>query len=597
MAGLAETRDVGSWLPLAANVRRICCIGDSMTYGYGVTPRQTLATHIARFANMAYPDQIIWVDNCGRSSGNIWDSWVPLARLAERTRFDAVVFSLCENDAEILSSNTVKYHHTDMDGNIETWITDGRLNSILCRTLAELARVARMHEFCLIPHFYTSYPPSRPVADAVAAECAAVGLPFVNLLRFFSDEYGPSILQMVASPFDDHPSDGGHRVAARRIVQELWKYWTPPPCEEGAVADRLLEVCTHAVDNGWSPDDVYGWALQTLDAKAVIARRQRSENTAFLGDLGNARVIIEDRYRRWYAQCASAAKTHLLHERRDGPWADLEQAYHSIGRLNEMGFIVDHFGDSATAAELWGLLDRAGYYNENNRLKALPVDLKARFLSMAESTLSEGTRQSPPLLQEFARLRADLGRNLQRLATLLPDEFVGESLDPSLLRLWQVTYYQVEIAGAYLQQVQRAVNETDAATPGQPVFLTTINVRVERDSRRTKRDALFAMTVEVDYIEPKRARRRQHLWAGDGEDAYVYSFAMPLLLLGDVGIGVSIRDPLHKLFLDGELSLTRVEISNFPATTLQPRPRFVWEPVNTSDRVHWLKLERILVPA
>src|SRR5215212_2266047 len=104
MAALVETRDVGSSLPLPASVRRICCLGDSITYGQGVAPRQTLAMHVARFANMAYPDQIIWVDNRGQSSGNLWHSWVSFAGLLESVRFDAAIFSICQNDAQIFES-------------------------------------------------------------------------------------------------------------------------------------------------------------------------------------------------------------------------------------------------------------------------------------------------------------------------------------------------------------------------------------------------------------------------------------------------------------------------------------------------------------
>src|SRR5262245_11555830 len=99
MAALAETRDVGSSLPLPEGVRRLCCIGDSITYGQGVAPRQTLAAHVSHFVNMAYPEQLVWVDNCGQSSGNIWHSWVAFARLVETVKFDGAIFSLCQNDA------------------------------------------------------------------------------------------------------------------------------------------------------------------------------------------------------------------------------------------------------------------------------------------------------------------------------------------------------------------------------------------------------------------------------------------------------------------------------------------------------------------
>src|SRR5690349_16073291 len=138
MAALAETRDLGSSLPLPADVRRICCIGDSVTYGQGVAPRQTLAAHIARFVNMAYPDQTVWVDNRGQSSGNIWHSWIPFARLAEKVRYDAAIFSLCNNDSQIFESNSVQYSNADD----RTWLRDGSVAPLVRRTIADLARTA-----------------------------------------------------------------------------------------------------------------------------------------------------------------------------------------------------------------------------------------------------------------------------------------------------------------------------------------------------------------------------------------------------------------------------------------------------------------------
>src|SRR5262249_50644998 len=149
MAALAETRDVGSHLPLPSSVRRLCCVGDSLTYGQGVAPRQTLAAHVARYANMAYLDQLIWVDNLGHSSGNIWHSWGSFARLAESVRFDAAIFSLCENDAQIFESNAVRYDGT------APWLQDGSLTPVLRRTFEEIKRVVARFGIHLIVDFYT----------------------------------------------------------------------------------------------------------------------------------------------------------------------------------------------------------------------------------------------------------------------------------------------------------------------------------------------------------------------------------------------------------------------------------------------------------
>ena len=161
MAALAETRDVGSRLPLPATVRRLCCIGDSITYGQGVAPRQTLAMHVARYANMVWLDQLVWVDNLGQSSGNIWHSWVPFVRLVEKVHFDGVIFSLCQNDSQIFESNSVRYDETG------PWLRDGGLQPVLQHTFAEFRRIATERGIHVLVDFYTLWDKDAPLIEAV----------------------------------------------------------------------------------------------------------------------------------------------------------------------------------------------------------------------------------------------------------------------------------------------------------------------------------------------------------------------------------------------------------------------------------------------
>ncbi len=593
MAALAETRDVESHLPLPRTVRRLCCIGDSITYGQGVTPQQTLAMHIARFANMVYPEQLIWVDNRGQSSGNIWHSWAPFVRLAGSVHFDAVVFSICENDAQILESNTVRYG----PGYNESWLCNGQLRPAVRDTFVDIARLAAEHGICLILDFFTYAETSASLVQTVAEGIETSGLPFVHLLDFFTKESGLSIAEYIASPFDGHPSDAGHRAAARRIVEELRDRWTPTPPDGGTLSERLVEACDQAVRGGRLPDDVYYWGLLVLEAKEIVARRLRTRPVAGkLGDLARARATIEDRYRVWYAERAAAARTHFIYEQRDDLWRILESAYASIRNLDEMTFIVEHFHGGATASELWTLIERAGYYTEHQRLQALPPDLKAKFLSIANSVIFRDSENLPPPLREAANLSRELRLNLQKLAALLPNKFVADDLDPSLMRLWQVTVNLVNAGCSYLEEFRGKTRRVDADIPGKPVFFTNVDVWVERDKSRPKRGGVYNLTVEADYVEPSRSRRRSKLWAGADEDDYIYRFEMPLLLLGDIGVGVPAWDTLHQRFVEGELRLARVEISNFLPQIGDVRPRFVWEASATSGPVHWLKFERLLVP-
>lgn len=592
MAALAETRDIGSHLPLPAGVRRLCCIGDSITYGQGVAPRQTLAMYTARFANIVYPEQLVWVDNRGQSSGNIWHSWIPFTRLLETIQFDAVVFSVCENDAQILESNTVRYSRDYT----KSWLSDGKLHPVAKKTLAQLAALSAEQKLRLVVDFFTFTETSLPVVKAIAAECELLGLPFVDLLTYLTKESGMSVAEYIASPFDGHPSDAGQRAAARRIVEKLREIWTPAPVGSSPLSERLVEACDQAIRDGWPPDDVLHWGLMVIEAKEVVARRQRTKPAVAFGDLAAARDAIEERYSQWYARRIVSARSHALHERRDDLWRILEGAYSSIRNLDEMSFIVEHFRDNSAAAELWGLIKDAGYYTENQRLRELTVDLKARLQAMAEEARSGLPCSGPPVFQEFSLLSQALIKNLQKLAALLPDRFLTSEVDPYLILLWQVAQYLVNTSWQYLDEFRRKVQDVASPPSQRPAFFTNIDVSIERDVRRPKRGGVYNMTIEVDYIEPLRNRRRYKLWAGADEDTYIYRYEMPLLVMGDVGIGVPDWDNVHQRFLDGELRIAKVEVSNFSPETDTTKARFVWEPSLTAEPSHWLKLERLLVP-
>lgn len=589
MAALAETRDLGSFLPLPPGVRRICCIGDSITYGQGVAPRQTLAMHITRFANMAYPDQLVWVDNRGQSSGNVWHAWAPFARLAAQVPYDAAILSLCQNDAQIFESNSVR--HADGEA---AWLQDGDLGPILRETIADVAQGAGALGLHLLVDFYTLWDKDAPLVEAVRRECKAVGLPFIDLLHFLKHESGVSIAEFAASPFDGHPSDSGHRAAARRIVEELTTHWRPPAAGSRSVADRLVDACDRAILDGWEAIDVCDWAFSVLDAKEIVERRQRVRQSGVaFGDLAGARVEIEQRYRRWYADRSAGVQSRLLQDRQDELSTLLERAYASVRNLDEMAYVLERLPAASIAAELWALLASGGYYTEGGRLRDLPPDLKALLVRMADQALSLPVTDEGPLARSFATVRRDFEGNLRVMAAQLPEKVDPVRLGEPLVRLWQVALNLADAGWIYLRDFSRATAQAHFGRPTDPVFFTTVDVRVERDPGRPKRGGLFNLTVEADYVEPLRARRSEKLWGGADEAAYVYRFELPLLLMGAVSVGVPAWDEMHKRFLDGELRLASVEIGNFAPNGPRGEALLAWRPPPAAAPLHWVKLERL----
>lgn len=594
MAALSETRDVGSYLTLPPSVRRICCIGDSLTYGQGVAPRQTLSAHVARLANMAYPDHLIWVDNMGQSSGNIWHGWVPFKRLLETVQFDVAIFSLCHNDAQIFESNSVSYG----DNLADSWLVEGALRPMIKRTLADIAQVAADRGICIIMDFYTMWDADKPFIEAVERECREIGLPFVDLLQFLKQESGLSIAEFRSSPYDGHPSDRGHQMAARRIVRELLERWQPaaPEGDGGPLGDRLVAACDAAVGIGWSPDDIAGWASLVADAKQVVARRRRPmPDAGALVSLAGAQAAIDDRYRGWYASRAASARDRALYERRHNLETTLDRAYAALRNLDELMFALEAFEDGPTLVRLWGMIDAAGYYAEKDRLRELPSDLRHQWLLVAEGLGEGDVDDHMPVLRQYKRLRSDLGHDLRRLAALLPDRLQAGTFEQSQVGLWQVADNLVNVVRTYFRELDKLLPGSIVQIPLRPAAFTEVKVWVERDTARPKRGGVFNLEVEVDYIEPRRSRQRCKQWGGADEDAYVYRFEMPLLLLGDVGVGVPDWDDMHRRFIEGDLRLARIEISNLADQPAGKQERFQWKPSPNTAPVHWVRLDRLLV--
>ena len=67
------------------------------------------------------------------------------------------------------------------------------------------------------------------------------------------------------------------------------------------------------------------------------------------------------------------------------------------------------------------------------------------------------------------------------------------------------------------------------------------------------------------------------------------------MLLGDLGVGVPQWDEKHRLFLDGELRLASIEVSNGSGELDAPRRAVHWNPATGAAPLHWINLERLQV--
>ena len=263
-----------------------------MLYGFGGPERHSFPHHFFRILNAAYPDKLIFTDNFGQTSGNLWNSWPLFKALATSRRFDAVVFSMCQNDLELFSSNGVWFDNdwlkTFKEGS-PTWVAGSEL-------FAEIASWRDERGIDVLVMFYTFHPDDRPMIDRVAARCAELNLPFVDMLDFFEHQTALTTATYAVSEFDGHPSNMAHELAARRIAREFVSrdFLSSAPTAPGSVEANMAAAIRSMFYQGMASDVVLQWALEVSEVKATSLRRQ-------VGKSGSA-----DRSGEWRTFGASA---------------------------------------------------------------------------------------------------------------------------------------------------------------------------------------------------------------------------------------------------------------------------------------------------
>jgi hypothetical protein len=245
----------------------------------------------------------------------------------------------------------------------------------------------------------------------------------------------------------------------------------------------------------------------------------------------------------WYGGRAIGAQAKLLYDRRNALETALERAHAVLRNFDELTFTLESLHDGAISADLWKLIANAGYYTQNTRLQELPINLKNQWRQISLEVLPSDVVDGPLYLGQYSKQRADFADDLIRLETLLPDKLNARTFSVGRRSLWQLAQYSVNAALHYFRELERTCAGTSVNFGEKPVFFTTIDVWVARDTDRPRRGGVFNLIVEIDYVEPVRARRRCKIWAGADEDLCIFRFEMPLLLFRDIGSGYRIGTP------------------------------------------------------
>lgn len=189
--------------------RRLYCLGDSLTFGYGVPPRE-------RWLNLSTeegPWRLMNRGLCGDTTGGM------LVRLREllsaAPRPEAVLLMGGAND--IFYSGTDAGARANMGAMIHQLLTAG----VLPLVGIPMSIVPGWHpeEWGAVVDFPAAEALLGRYGDWLEAYCRAFSVPTVDFRPLFRDEAGPARRELYLDGL--HPNPEGHRLMARLLCRRL----------------------------------------------------------------------------------------------------------------------------------------------------------------------------------------------------------------------------------------------------------------------------------------------------------------------------------------------------------------------------------------
>jgi hypothetical protein len=264
----------GDWRPahVIPSLRRFAFIGDSMTYGMGVAPDETLPAQAERCFNELLPAWPVEAVNLGICGYNLWNSWLGFKAMPQV--YDGVVLVLCDNDAEAFGRS---YHLSYPERRDLFWERAHPAGKAVARCFDDIAWVSEEASLPIAVLYYNfwDYPPSLRVAEILAELCARRNLLFIDTFPVLRG--GGGVDELRVSRADGHPSARAHAATARHLAEVLRRHgWFKSDAEDPGLAPARCEQSARdmvALDQ-YPPEAAMAWALRVLEAKALLARRR-----------------------------------------------------------------------------------------------------------------------------------------------------------------------------------------------------------------------------------------------------------------------------------------------------------------------------------
>lgn len=563
MVLVGETRAFFPVGPRVPGLHRIATIGDSLTYGAAVPPSQSLASHLETALNAAIPGAFFETVNLGRNGSNFWHAWSTFEYHFAPRGFDAVVFSICDNDTRLFEGNSVAYDESPWRGSFQF--------ALLIDTLAQIKEFAERQRLLVILHYYTFMEWDIPLIAQVAEACGKVGVPFIDMRRFLIEEAGQIPSQCVASPLDGHPSGAVHNLAARRIVDEIVASgWFGEPQGPVDIAGETARLAATMRAQGRPVEQSLHWALRVLEAKTRSWQRRLTKPQGMaLGDAAAVRDRFAAEFAIWWRGVALAAWADCLPAaERAGLWEALASYATWVCKLDELVYVLETEPDGDRLRAIADLLLSAEYYRARadhfatlgpNQLAAYRERATALIDSLATNGPEPPSNDRPPLLVEaLLELTGQVLVHVERLSALA-EAVHHVSSDSPRAALLRAAWWAVTQCAAWFYDFSRAV-AGPLATVERGGFYTRIEILVEAPNGNDDNVPRTFLYVAVDYRRPARRRIVERQLCGHEKKRWVYNFEMPAFVLADVQVWVPPDAPAHDRFTGGATMISEIRI-------------------------------------
>ncbi len=551
----------GYWSPRSRipHLRRLAFVGNSFVYGQGVAPDETLPACAERHLNQMATGWPIEAVNLGVCGYNIWNAWQSFRNSPQV--YDAVVLTLCTNDAELFGRSYGATYGPGQSGPL--WQPTHRYHESISACFDDMASFTRSNDLPIAVCFYNVWPGqplaeqagNRHISKLIADLCAARDIAYIDFFAHFA-ERNLSLDVLVVSEADHHPSKMAHDTAARHLalsLRQLGWFERMGTATFARVADRIQLAAQDLVGKDSYPCDVaYRWAAGALEDKRRAAKRMQSASLVadFASRADRVAAALETARVLWHGGARAAATGEEARGgggygwwlwRIDEEMLKVEELCATIGKVELNGLIADLasapsppedgtilgvFGDACLAlSRIDAALKAAGSARSSMRQAIMeswlqsPADVARATSDLADiDALSD---RAAIAAQAFLAMLERLGAPAAEAAGRLPQaehrRLVG------LLRLSLARALQD------LESVERklaSITEPPAPASDDSVIDVTLAAEVVEGRRPCR------VEVRASYLAPRRIILRDHRYVLPKGSSAVVTFRLPVIYAG-----------------------------------------------------------------